>query len=230
MHEGKLTYRIETITLSCFPWSMKMSSRSISPETSAGSTVFESTRTSSGFTLDTSISLKGPGTGVILLPQAVELVPHTLSGRLCLAEMGVPGVRGLLTGVPDLLLEPSSDLPDGDAGTVGRGVFVRGNLRGLDSAERGALYFLLEPRRLEPPGVDGTAGPVRMLERLPMLGRPPMLGLAEPVPLVLEEWDFEWPMGAAGVRELYAVESEAEDRLRLGVVKEGRAIREGVAF
>jgi len=144
--------------------------------------------------------------------------------------MGVPGVRGLLTGVPDLLLEPSSDLPDGDAGTVGRGVFVRGNLRGLDSAERGALYFLLEPRRLEPPGVDGTAGPVRMLERLPMLGRPPMLGLAEPVPLVLEEWDFEWPMGAAGVRELYAVESEAEDRLRLGVVKEGRAIREGVAF
>lgn len=224
MQGGKATYRIETITLSCFPWSMNTSSRSISPETSPGSTVFESTRTSSGFTLDTSISLKGPGTGVMLLPQTVELFPHTLSGRLCLAELGVPGVRGLLTGVPDLLFEPSSDLPDGDAGTVGRGVFVRGKLRGLDSAERGALYFLVEPRRLEPPGVDGTASPVDMIER------PPMLDLAEPVPVVLEEWDFEWLMGAAGVRELCDDASEVEDRLRLGVVIEGRAIREGVAF
>ena len=156
---------------------MNTSSKSISPETSAGSTVFESTRTSSGSTLDTSISLKGPGTGVILLPHAVLLVPHTLSGRLCFAELGVPGVLGLLTGVPDLLLKPSSDLPEGDAGTVGKGVLVRGKLRDLAALERGALYFLLDPKRLGPPGADGTVGPVGMLGR-------PMLGLAEPAPLV----------------------------------------------
>ena len=104
---------------------MNTSSKSISPETSAGSTVFESTRSSSGSTLDTSISLNGPGTGVILRPHTVLFVPHTLSGRLCFAELGVPGVLGLLTGVPDLLLEQSSDLPEGDAGTVGKGVLVR---------------------------------------------------------------------------------------------------------
>ena len=84
-------------------------------------------------------------------------VPHTLSGRLCFAELGVPGVLGLLTGVPDLLLEQSSDLPEGDARTVGKGVLVRWKIRGLASLERGALYFLLVPKRLEPPGVDGTA-------------------------------------------------------------------------
>ena len=103
----------------------------------------------------------------------------------------------------------------------------------MASLERGALYFLLVPKRLEPPGVDGTACPVGMLEG-PILGLAE-LGLADPVRIVTEpeELDFEWAMDEAGVREK-VVDSEVDDRLRLGVelVNEGLAIRDvwGVAF
>ena len=115
-----------------------------------------------------------------------------------------------LTGVPDLLLEPSSDLLDGEAGTGGRGVLLRGKWRGLDSLERGALYFLLEPSsRL----VVVAPLPGAVLEG--MLGVL-MLDLAEAVP---EDWDREWATDDA-------VEMEVEDKVRLGVVSEGLAMRD----
>jgi hypothetical protein len=125
-------YRIDTMTLSSWPWSCLMlfsHASSISPLTSPTSTVCESTRTCSGSTLLTSISL-------------VEGIKEGLSAPLRL--LGVPGVLGRLcdpsffVGVPGTGANVDLDLKVVD------GLFFE-----RDSTERGALYFLcVEFRRI----------------------------------------------------------------------------------
>lgn len=114
------TYRTETMTLSSLPWSRAAAfsqASSISPEISPGSTVWKSTRTDSGSTLLTSISLvAGINIGLLHGDTGVR-------GRLALPS--------LFVGVP------------GTGASVADGLGLR-FLR--DSTERGALYFLFAVR------------------------------------------------------------------------------------
>ena len=118
--ERKRAYRTETRTLSC-PESESVLG-SMSAEISPASTVSKSTRTSSGSTLLTSISL------------VFELSKESSAAFL----RGVVGVFGLLP----------SDFLFGEPGTIVKPAtcFVRG----LDSVDMAALYLLvLEDSKLE---------------------------------------------------------------------------------
>jgi hypothetical protein len=113
---------METMTLSSLPWSRLAAlshASSTSPEISPGSTVWKSTKTSSGSTLLTSILL----------------VAGISDGLSAPSRRGVPGVLGLLVdvGVP------------GTGARVDLGFTV---LLVRDSEEIGALYFLCVDERI----------------------------------------------------------------------------------
>jgi hypothetical protein len=136
--------RIETRTLSsllAFSAARRKLS-STSPEMSAGSTVSQSTSTSSGSTLLTSISLRSSWCG---------------SSSACL---GVPGVLGregsLFVGVP------------GAGGKAGGLIFTV--VRERASAERAALNFLAEANGFNGPGVEEREDSVELeVERVRLL-------------------------------------------------------------
>jgi hypothetical protein len=112
------TYLMDTRTLSSLPWSVLFNhTSSISADTSAGSTFWASTRTSSGSTRLTSISLAGNG----------------------LLLRGVPGVLG--RGTSKLLA-----LWTGEPGTGFNGFDLERSRCVRDSDERVALNFLMEDR------------------------------------------------------------------------------------
>lgn len=118
----RATNLMETMTLSSLPWSRLAAlshASSTSPETSPGSTVWKSTRTSSGSTLLTSI----------LLVAGIE------DGLSAPSRRGVPGVLGLLVEV-------------GVPGTGARANLGFTVLLVRDSEEIAALYLCVDARIL----------------------------------------------------------------------------------
>ena len=113
---------METMTLSSLPWSRLAAfshDSSTSPDISPGSTVWKSTRTSSGSTLLTSILL----------------VVGINNGLSAPSRRGVPGVLGLLVEV-------------GVPGTGARAYLGFAVLLVRDSEEIVALYFLCVDERM----------------------------------------------------------------------------------